>query len=346
MQEPPGLEPQTRYANSLPDPGPGARSGWYAGWCFRGDLEKGCGMTVGLCIEPTNATLGAIVTGVRLDALTAAQFERIEAAFHDHAVLIFPGQHLDDDDQAAFGRRFGELSIEGQTFTNAQRDGTVRPPKHPVVQLLRGSEGWHTDSSFLSISAKASILSARKVPVRGGETGWADMRAAWDALDPALRDRVQRLHAYHSLAHSQSRVGQDADDMAQGLAQIRADSQGETGPSELETEVVTQDAPTPEPPLRPLVKVHPATGRPALFVGRHAYGIPGLSPDASRKLLEELIDFACRPPRVLEHRWEVGDTVIWDNRCVVHRARPWDLSEPRAMFHVRVAGDPVTERAA
>ena len=172
------------------------------------------------------------------------------------------------------------------------------------------------------------------------------MRAAYDALDPTLRDRVQRLCAYHSLTHSQSRVGQDADAMARGLAQIRADSQGEAGPSGAEAEIVNHAAPTSEPPLRPLVKVHPVTGRPALFVGRHAYGIPGLSPDASRQLLEELIDFACRPPRVLEHRWQVGDTVIWDNRCVLHRARPWDLSEPRTMFHVRVAGDPATERAA
>ena len=311
-------------------------------------------MTAALRIEPAEATLGATVTGARLAALSEPQWTAIEAAFHEHAVLIFPEQHLRDGDQAAFGRRFGELSIEGQTFTNAERDGTVRPPKHPVVQLLRGSEGWHTDSSFLVVSAKASILSAREVPERGGETGWADMRAAYDALDPTLRDRVQRLCAYHSLTHSQSRVGQDADAMARGLAQIRADSQGEAGPSgagagagaEAEAEIVNHAALTSEPPLRPLVKVHPVTGRPALFVGRHAYGIPGLSPDASRQLLEELIDFACRPPRVLEHRWQVGDTVIWDNRCVLHRARPWDLSEPRTMFHVRVAGDPATERAA
>ena len=100
-----------------------------------------------------------------------------------------------------------------------------------------------------------------------------------------------------------------------------------------------------DPPLRPLVKVHPVTGRPALYIGRHAYGIPGLSPEESEALLDELVDFACRPPRTYEHNWQPGDVVIWDNRCVLHRARPYDRSEPRVMKHVRVAGDPASEMA-
>ncbi len=96
-------------------------------------------------------------------------------------------------------------------------------------------------------------------------------------------------------------------------------------------------------PLRPLIKIHPVTGRPALYIGRHAYGIPGLSEDESKKLLQELLDFACQPPRVLEHEWKSGDLVVWDNRRVLHRARPYDHAEPRAMRHTRIAGDPATE---
>jgi alpha-ketoglutarate-dependent taurine dioxygenase len=93
------------------------------------------------------------------------------------------------------------------------------------------------------------------------------------------------------------------------------------------------------------VKVHPVTGRPALFIGRHAYGIPDLAEAESEKLLSDLVDFACRPPRTYAHRWQPGDVVIWDNRCVLHRARPYDYGEVRVMRHTRVAGDPATELA-
>ncbi|MYE13582.1 MAG: TauD/TfdA family dioxygenase [Gammaproteobacteria bacterium] len=301
-----------------------------------------------LRIEPADATLGATVTGVRLAALTPAEWGCIEDAFHAHAVLIFPGQHLSGEDQAALARRFGELSIEGQLFTNETADGSVRPPDDPVMLLLRGSEGWHTDSSFQHVSAKVSMLSARKVVSHGGETGWADMRAAYDALDAETRDRIAGLAAYHSLFHSQARVGQGGASMVNGLAELRGDARNAEDPAPV-GEGSSGYAPGAlddrDPPLRPLLKVHPVTGRPALFVGRHAYGIPGLAEEASEQLLDELIDFACRPPRVLEHRWEVGDLAIWDNRCVLHRARPWDFSEPRMMFHTRVGGDPATETA-
>ena len=136
--------------------------------------------------------------------------------------------------------------------------------------------------------------------------------------------------------------------MVNGLAELRGDARNAEDPAPV-GEGSSGYAPGAlddrDPPLRPLLKVHPVTGRPALFVGRHAYGIPGLAEEASEQLLDELIDFACRPPRVLEHRWEVGDLAIWDNRCVLHRARPWDFSEPRMMFHTRVGGDPATETA-
>lgn len=95
-----------------------------------------------------------------------------------------------------------------------------------------------------------------------------------------------------------------------------------------------------------VVKVHPETGRPSLVIGRHAYGIPGMDPAESERLLTELVDFACQPPRVYHHRWAPGDAVVWDNRCLLHRACPWDMNEPRVMYHSRIAGDPETECAA
>ena len=157
------------------------------------------------------------------------------------------------------------------------------------------------------------------VPEEGGQTEWADMRAAFDALGDDIRKKIANLAAYHSLYYSQAKVGHKAHSgTSYGLG-------------------------NQEIPLRPLIKIHPITQRPALFIGRHAHAIPGLSEEESESLLTELTDFACQPPRVFAHTWRPGDVVMWDNRCVLHRARPYDYSLPREMRHVRVAGDPRTE---
>ena len=274
-------------------------------------------------VQPTDSTLGAIVTGVKLASLSEADWRAIEDAFHAHAVLVFPGQHLSRDQQAAFGRHFGEFdTLVAHTgsvpISNLLPDGRIRDAADPIMGILRGNEGWHTDSSYMPLAAKASILSAQVVARNGGETEWADMRAAWDALAPEAKRRIEPLAARHSLVHSQAKIGE----LAKGF------KYGYEG----------HDA-----PLRPLVKRHPVTGRRSLFIGRHAYGIPGLTDAESERLLDELLEFACQPPRVLRHRWQVGDVAIWDNRCVLHRARPWNPAEPRVMHHTRIAGDPATE---
>ena len=283
-------------------------------------------MDAGIRIEPSPATLGATVRGVSLAALSEGEWAEIAAAFETFAVLVFPGQQLDRAAQVAFGRRFGEfdpLVAERGTvaLSNVGPDGTVRSSNDPIAQVLRGNEGWHTDSSYMPVSAKASILSAEVVPRSGGETEWADMRAAYEALDERRREEIADLAAHHSLAYSQARAGlvsEASTSYDYGLDQEEA-------------------------PLRPLVKRHPQTGRPALFIGRHAHAIPGLAPEASERLLDELLAFACQPPRVLTHQWSAGDVVVWDNRCVLHRARPYDPSEPRVMHHTRILGDPATE---
>jgi len=281
-----------------------------------------------LQIQRSDATLGAEVTGVKIAALEDSEWRAIGAAFHEHAVLIFPAQHPSHDEQVAFGRRFGELDpLVAHTGTvpisNRRPDGALLGDADPIKQILLGNEGWHTDSSYMPVSARASLLSAEVVTEEGGETEWADMRAAWDALDESRRERVAGLAAHHSLRYSQARAGFSSS--PGGAYQYGLDQE--------------------EAPLRPLVKVHPVTGRRALFIGRHAFGIPGLAAAESERLLDELLDFACRPPRVLRHRWQPGDLAIWDNRCVLHRARPYDPNVPRVMHHTRIAGDPATEAA-
>jgi alpha-ketoglutarate-dependent taurine dioxygenase len=289
--------------------------------CGEGGLAMSCPN-----IESTGATLGAIVTGVDLSDLCDTEWRTIESAFHDYAVLVFPGQFLSSLAQVAFARRFGDLEhIYGDTglvpISNRRQDGTLLDDHEPGMQIMLGNEGWHTDSSYMPLAAKASLLSAHVVPTAGGQTEWADMRAAYCELDHELCERIANFSAYHSLVHSQARVG------------FKEPLRGGYG-------FAVED-----PPLRPLIKVHPITGRPSLFIGRHAYGIPGLDPAESEMLLDELMDFACRPPRCYQHQWEPGDIAIWDNRCVMHRARPFDHDEPRVMKHTRVAGDPASELA-
>jgi alpha-ketoglutarate-dependent taurine dioxygenase len=275
--------------------------------------------------QPTPATLGAVVTGVKLAALSDGEWRAVEAAFLEHALLIFPGQHLSADEQAVFAKRFGEIEYIAPTratvpISNKRADGTLLADDDATMQILLGNEGWHTDSSYMPLAAKASVLSAIVVPSHGGQTEWADMRAAHQALEPALRERIGKLSAYHSIKYSQARIGQSAGYAGYGFNVADA-------------------------PLRPLVKLHPVTGRPSLFIGRHAHGIPGLDPAESEKLLDELMAFACQPPRTHRHAWTPGDVAIWDNRCVLHRARPWDHAEARVMQHTRIAGDPATELA-
>ena len=277
-------------------------------------------------VTPTDATLGAVVTGIDLASLDEPAWRGVEDAFHEYAVLIFPAQNLSAEAQVAFGTRFGRVEqlVPGMKIvpiSNQRRDGSLLADSEHQMQVLIGNEGWHTDSSYMPISAKASILSAHVLPSAGGETEWADMRAAYQALDEAMRARVEDLAAYHSLFHSQAKIGHRAN-VGSGYGFYEG-----------------------EPPLRPLVKRHPVTGRPALYIGRHAYGIPGLPEPASEQLLADLVNFACQPPRTLQHRWSVGDVVIWDNRCVLHRARPYDHRQARVMQHTRIQGSPATESA-
>jgi alpha-ketoglutarate-dependent taurine dioxygenase len=274
-------------------------------------------------ITPLDASFGAVVTGLTLASLDDAGFEALYRTWLDHALLVFPGQHLDRGQQIAFARRFGAPEFEIAPISNVRGDGTVRPEEgDDVVNILKGNMGWHCDSTYMPVQAKGAVFTAHVVPDEGGETGWADMRAAYDALDAATQARIAPLSAHHSLRYSQSKLGHTH---KAGSAYSGYGMTEETAP------------------LRPLVKVHPETGRSCLMVGRHAHAIPGLEAAESERLLDELGDFACQPPRVYHHRWTPGDAVVWDNRALMHRACPWDMTKPRVMYHSRIAGDPVSE---
>ncbi|MEC9346656.1 MAG: TauD/TfdA family dioxygenase [Pseudomonadota bacterium] len=283
-------------------------------------------MTTTVSIQPMDRPFGAVVTGVDINDLDDASFAVINDVFETRGLLVFPAAHPTEAAQIAFGRRLGPIEVlapgkRAITISNMRSDGTLIPPDSERATIMRANEGWHTDSSYMALSAKASVLAAHVVPAEGGETEFADMCDAYDALDPAMQQRIARLKAYHSIVWSNAQIGYDAR-LGNGYG--------------------FHD----RPPLRPLVKVHPVTGRKALYIGRHAYGIPGLTEAESTALLDELLAIAVRPERVYVHHWQEGDMVVWDNRRMLHRARPYPADMPRRMKHVRVSGDPKTELCA
>ena len=285
-----------------------------------------------LRIKPIDGKVfGAVVTGVELPKLSDDEFAAIHEAFLTYGFCVFPGQFLSDEENIAFGERFGELEFGAIPIANQRRhkDGSLGEVFDLDSQLMRtnvGNEAWHTDSTYKPCSSKCAMLSAVVVPDEGGDTELADMRAGYAALDQATKDRIANLSAYHSTQYSQANdIGDFPETVQSGV--LAAAYHGEAY-------------------LRPLVKIHPETGVPNLFVGRHAFGIPGLERSESRELLRSLVDFVVsEPSRIYVHRWQAGDTLIWDNRALLHRARPYDYTKPRVLLGTRVAGDPESELA-
>lgn len=275
-------------------------------------------------IERLPVTFGAVIRQARLADLDDAGFAELYAAWLDHGLLILPAQHLTRDEQISFARRFGPLEFECGALTNLLPDGSIRPfddEDDDLNKVFRGNMSWHQDSTYMPVQAKGAVFSAITVP-EGYVTGFADMEAAYDDLDEKEQRQLEKLSAWHSLIRSQAKVGH-----------IQSEGSSYEG----------YGMDVAEPPLRPLVKVHPETGRKSLSIGRHAFAIADLDDADAEALLNDLRERACQPPRTWDHVWSPGDVVIWDNRRLLHRAGPWDMSMPRLMWHSRIAGDPVSE---
>ena len=274
-------------------------------------------------------TFGAVVRELALAKLSSDAFAELYEAWLRHGLLIFPEQHLSRSEQIAFAERVGPLvpGLEAAPISNLRADGTLRDaPDDDMMKIIRGNTEWHQDNTYMPVQAKGAVFSAQIVPITGGETAFADLEAAWDALNPSLKARCEGLRAYHSLVESQRRLGESTKAKGSEYMGYGLDVAGS--------------------PLRPLVKTHPETGRKSLVVGRHAYAVQGVADDDALALLHALLEHVvAAPERVVEHDWQAGDVVLWDNRRLLHRAQPWDFSEPRVMTHSRLAGNPETEGA-
>ena len=275
-------------------------------------------------------SFGAVVSGVSLAALSDNEFYAIETAWFQYAVLLFPTQCLTESEHFAFSMRFGRLERGLQRgsrpsaarIANVDANNRLLPPSSLPSRFNIGNSVWHTDSSYKSTAAKASLLAAHLVPTTGGETERADMRAGYDVLGDSMKVWLADKVAVHSFRFSHAWHG--------GL------------------ELLSDEDLAHLPPVKhPIIQVHPDSGRKILFIGRHASHIVGQPLPASRKLLRQLTDQSAQPPRTWKHQWSPGDLVIWDNRCVLHRGHAFDPQQARVMVRTTVAGDaPENEWAA
>jgi alpha-ketoglutarate-dependent 2,4-dichlorophenoxyacetate dioxygenase len=269
------------------------------------------------------------VSGLDLrQALTPEQAREIEAAIDKYAVLVFHGQDITDAQQLAFALNFGEREdARGGTVTrkedyrldsglndvsNLGKDGQPLPRGHRTHLFNLGNCLWHSDSSFRVVPAKYSLLSARVVNPKGGNTEFADLRAAYDALDDETKAEIEDLICEHSLMYSRGSLGLvDYSDEEKKMF---------------------------KPVLQRLVRTHPAHGRKSLYLSSHAGKIVGMSVPEGRLLLRDLTEHATQPEFVYVHKWTVHDLVMWDNRQTVHRVRRYDQSQPRDMRRATIAG--------
>jgi alpha-ketoglutarate-dependent taurine dioxygenase len=274
-----------------------------------------------LTINKLTASVGAEVVGLDPDRLAAddALGEAVLDALEDNGVLVFPGLGLDPQTQVEFCRRLGEVdhSSDGHHPVAGIYPVTLDKSKNSSAAYLRATFDWHIDGCTPTgdeYPQKATVLSAVQVADRGGETEFSSSYGAYDQLDDEEKERIAQLRVVHSLEASQRRV--DPDPTAEQLARWRA-------------------RPTHE---HPLVWTH-RSGRKSLVLGASADYVVGMDPDEGRVLLAGLLDRATEPGKVYSHTWSVGDTVIWDNRGVLHRAAPYDPDSPREMLRTTVLGD-------
>ncbi len=284
-------------------------------------------------IRPIRSAFAGEVSGVDLSLpLSREEAAAIEQGMDELAVLVFHDQPVTDEQQVAFSRNFGEierslgsslmkmeerrLSTDLADVSNLGKDGKPLGRNDRTRLFNLGNRLWHSDSSFRAIPSKFSLLSGRIVADKGGHTEFADMRAAYDALDEETRAVVEDLVTEHSLIYSRGKLGFN--------------------------ELTDEERVTFTPVRQRLVRTHPVTGRKSLYLSSHIGGIVGWPVPEALDLIRELTEHATRPEFVYSHKWRANDLVMWDNRQTMHRVTRFDESKPRDMRRTTVAGEAPT----
>jgi alpha-ketoglutarate-dependent 2,4-dichlorophenoxyacetate dioxygenase len=257
----------------------------------------------------------------------------VEDLMREHAVLCIRGQgHIDDEQHLAFARKFGPLELPGNKphnggrvafglydVSNLDANGDIADPDSPRAKISKGNELFHADSSFNDLPSKWSMLRGVIVTPERGQTETIDMRAVYDALPDAMKQRLAGLRARHNYFHSRRKAGAEVDDANPLAPFMRAE--------------------------HPLVRPS-ASGRPALFVGAHTQEIVGMDEAESRAMIEELIAFATQPRFIYAHTWRQGDILIWDNRCALHRGTEYDYRHHKRDMRRATINEAGEERSA
>jgi len=276
-----------------------------------------------LRIKLLSASTGAECTGVDLTRFDEADWQQMLQTYHQQSLLVIPDQKLPKQDQIVFSERFGELELPirkdylGTDFAALHVVNNMGPdgkPKGTKALDNPGNYFWHTDASYMHRPASTTLLYAIKIPETGGDTNFANMQAAYEALPAEMKDRIKDMRAIHSWEQSRHNSG-----------------------SRLASEEEKLRAP---PVAHPLVRTHPGTGRKGLYLGNHTSHIEGMAVEEGRALLKELLVHATQPQFVYRHKWTVGDLVIWDNRSLLHKASDdFDMSNvPRILHRTVVQG--------
>src|SRR6059058_2586273 len=274
-------------------------------------------------VVPLGPGFAAELRGVTLADVASddAVFTAVQAAFEEHSVLVLRDQEVTDELQLAFSRRFGppEVTKVGSQGTGSHfvilstvgPDGKVVPPDHRLSLRSKANQLWHTDSSFKRVPALTSILSARIIPARGGETEYVSTRVAFERLDAGLQTKLENSFAWHDYAHSRKQI--------------------------------TADLASPEeraalpPQCWRMVWKNPTHGRSAIYLASHAYAVEGMEAAEGKQLIDELMAAATAPGTSYLHQWRSGDVVMWDNRATMHRGRPWPAHEARLMVRTTIS---------
>ena len=292
--------------------------------------------TQGLTFEPLHPLFAAQARGVHLSLpLDAESIDAIDQAMDRYAVLVFRGQPLDQSQQVALARQFGPLDSGLRKATgaatrfqheelidigNVALDGAVAERDNSKLIGVLANQLWHADSTFQQVPVKYSMLSAVVVTQEGGQTQWADLRAAWDALPEKTQRLVEGRTGRHSAFHSRIGLGDDRYNEEQ-LKRF--------------------------PPVdRPLVHVHPGSGRKVLYPSVHIDRVSGMTTPEGRLLVAELLEHATQPQFVYTHTWQAGDYVMWDNRATLHRGKRYDLAARRDLRRTTTLERHATQAAA
>jgi alpha-ketoglutarate-dependent 2,4-dichlorophenoxyacetate dioxygenase len=274
-------------------------------------------------IVPLGPGFGAELRGIRIADVAADEdaYRQVRAVFEEHSLLVFRGQDVTDDTQLAFSRCFGPLEVTKvgalgagtnlAILSTIDENGKVVPSDHRLALGNKANQLWHTDSTFKRVPALASVLSARIIPARGGETEYVSTRLAWERLDADLRQRLEGAFAWHDYAHSRGKIAPDLANAEERAAL--------------------------PPQCWRLVWKNPINGRGALYIASHAYAIEGMEQKAAQQLLDALIEAATAPEASYVHSWRGGDVVMWDNRATMHRGRPWPAHEARLMIRTTIS---------